>query len=174
MTKQAPLSPARAILYGTLVVGTLDISDAILFFGLRNHVPPIRIFHSIAGGLLGREAAQAGGLPTAFLGAFLHYFIAFSIVTVFNLASRKLPFLIHRPWVYGAIYGVLAYLFMNLVVLPLSALHLAPNLSPSVGLLNQVLIHIFGIGIPSALFARAASPAPSVRLAQHRTLGAPL
>ena len=62
MTQEAPLSPARAILYGTLVVGTLDISDAILFFGLHNHVPPSRIFHTIAGGLLGREAARAGGL----------------------------------------------------------------------------------------------------------------
>lgn len=106
---------------------------------------------------MGREASRAGGLPTAFLGAFLHYFIAFSIVTVFNLASRKMPFLTRRPWAYGAVYGVLVYLFMNVVVLPLSALHNPVNLSPSVGLLNQVLIHIFGIGIPSALFARAAS-----------------
>ena len=161
MTQQAPWSAARTIAIGTLVVGTLDISDAIIFFGLRNHVPPIRIFHSIAGGLLGREAARAGGLPTAFLGGFLHYFIAFSIVTTYYLASRKIPLLTRHPWSAGAIYGVLVYLFMNLVVLPLSALHVSPNLSPSAGLLNQVLIHIFGIGIPSALFARAARPAPS-------------
>src|SRR5262245_26065416 len=133
MAQQRPWSAARTIAIGTLVVGTLDISDAIIFFGLRNHAPPSRIFHTIAGGLMGREASQAGGLPTAFLGAFLHYLIAFSIVTVFNLASRQLPFLTRRPWVYGAIYGVLVYLFMNVVVLPLSALHLAPNLSPSVG-----------------------------------------
>jgi len=161
MTQQAPWSAARTIAIGTLVVGTLDISDAIIFFGLRNHVPPIRIFHSIAGGLLGREAARAGGLPTAFLGGFLHYFIAFGIVTTYYLASRKIPLLTRHPWSAGAIYGVLVYLFMNLVVLPLSALHVSPNLAPSVGLLNQVLIHIFGIGIPSALFARAARPAPS-------------
>jgi len=161
MTQQAPWSAARTIAIGTLVVGTLDISDAIIFFGLRNHVPPIRIFHSIAGGLLGREAARAGGLPTAFLGGFLHYFIAFGIVTTYYLASRKIPLLTRHSWSAGAIYGVLVYLFMNLVVLPLSALHVSPNLAPSVGLLNQVLIHIFGIGIPSALFARAARPAPS-------------
>jgi hypothetical protein len=153
------LSAAQAIIYGTLVVGTLDILDAFIFFGLRNDVPPIRILHSIAGGLLGRDAARAGGLPTAFLGAFLHYFIAFSIVVVFYLASRKISFLTRQPWIAGAIYGVLAYLFMNVVVLPLSALHTPVNLTPSIGLLNGVLIHIFGIGIPSALFARAASPA---------------
>jgi len=160
MAREAPLSPARAILYGTLVVGTLDISDALIYSAIRG-VTPIRVFHSIAAGLMGREAARAGGLATGFLGAFLHYFIAFGIVTTYYLASRKIPLLTRHPWSAGAIYGVLVYLFMNLVVLPLSALHVSPNLSPSVGLLNQVLIHIFGIGIPSALFARAARPAPS-------------
>ena len=33
--EQPSLSPARAILYGTLVVGSLDIVDALVFFGLR-------------------------------------------------------------------------------------------------------------------------------------------
>lgn len=155
MKQNARLSPARAILYGTLVVGTLDISDALIFFGLRG-IAPIRIFHSIAAGLLGRDAARAGGLPTAFLGGFLHYFIAFCIVTTYFLASRKLSFLTRQPWLWGAVYGVLVYLLMNLVVLPLSALHSAPVLSPTVGLLNGALIHIFGVGLPSALFARAA------------------
>ena len=66
------LSPGRANLYGTLVVGALDLIDAIVFFGLRG-VRPIRTFQSIAAGLLGRAAFQ-GGLATALLGAFLHFF----------------------------------------------------------------------------------------------------
>jgi len=157
MTQEArrTWSPARAIITGGLVVGTLDISDALIFYGLRG-ITPIRIFHSISAGLLGRDAARAGGLPTAFLGAFLHYFIAFSIVITFYLVSRKIPFLIRRPWLSGAIYGVLVYLFMNLVVLPLSALHSPAVLTPGVNMLNQVLIHMFGIGVPSALFASRA------------------
>ena len=154
---QARLTPARAILYGTLVVGTLDISDALIFSGLHG-VTPIRLFQYIAAGLLGRDAARAGGLATAFLGGFLHYFIAFGAVAVFFVASRRIGFLTRHPWIAGAIYGVLVYLFMNLVVLPLSALHRAPDLTPSVSLLNQILIHMFGIGVPSALFARAAAP----------------
>jgi uncharacterized membrane protein YagU involved in acid resistance len=155
------LSAAQAILYGALVVGTLDILDAIIFFGLRNGATPGSIFQTIAGGLMGRDAARESGLSAALLGAFLHYFIAFSIVLVFYLASRKFLFLTRHPWISGTIYGVLAYLFMNVVVLPLSALHSPINLTPSIGLLNGVLIHIFGIGIPSALFARAASPQAS-------------
>jgi hypothetical protein len=156
MPTEKPLSPARAILYGTLVVGTLDISDALIFFGLRG-AAPVRIFHSIAAGLLGRDAARAGGRPTAFLGGFLHYFIAFGIVAVFYAASRKIPLLIRRPWLAGPLYGVLVYLFMNLVVIPLSAIGRLPFPPPPALLLNGLLIHIFGIGLPSALFARAAA-----------------
>jgi hypothetical protein len=151
------LSPARAILYGTLVVGTLDILDALIFFGFLG-APPIRIFQSIAAGLLGREAARAGGLATALLGGFLHYFIAFGIVVTYYVASRKISFLTRRPWLSGAVYGVLVYLFMNLVVLPLSATAGGGFPPPFVILLNGVLIHIFGVGLPSAFFAWAARP----------------
>ena len=157
MTPRQPLSPARAILLGGLVAGTLDILDALIVSGLRG-VTPIRLFQYIAAGLLGRDAARAGGLATAFLGGFLHYFIAFGAVVVYYVASRRIPFLTRRPWIAGPIYGVLVYLFMNLVVVPLSTLHRTPDLTPSLGLLNQILIHMFGIGVPSALFARAASP----------------
>lgn len=57
------LSPARAIVYGGLVVGTLDILDAVIFFGLWRGVAPIRIFQSIASGLLGRAAFQVCPRP---------------------------------------------------------------------------------------------------------------
>jgi len=148
----------RAILFGGLTVGALDGLDAIVFFGLRNGVGPIRIFKGIAGGLLGREAALAGGWPTALLGVVLHFTIATSIVAVFYVLSRRLPFLIRRPFVWGPVYGVAVYLTMNLVVVPLSALH-GTGLPQAVPvLLNGLLIHIIGVGMPSALFARAAAP----------------
>jgi hypothetical protein len=145
----------RAILYGGLTVGVLDGLDAIAFFGLRNGIGPLRIFRGIAGGLLGRDAAAAGGLPTAVLGVILHFAIATTIVAVFYLFSRRFPFLIRRPFVWGPIYGVAVYLAMNLVVLPLSALR-GTGLPQAVPvLLNGLLIHILGVGMPSALFARA-------------------
>lgn len=70
-----PLTSGRALLLGTVVVGSLDAIDAVVFFGLRSGVKPIRIFQSIASGLLGRPAFQ-GGYQTAALGACLHFFIA--------------------------------------------------------------------------------------------------
>jgi hypothetical protein len=147
------LTPAQAILFGTLTVGVLDILDAFIFFGLRG-VAPIRILQSIASGLLGREAYQ-GELSTAALGTLLHFFIAFVVVAVYYLASRRLPILVRRPWLFGPLYGLLVYAVMNLVVLPLSAAVTGPFPEGAV-LVNGLLIHAFGVGLPSALFAGLA------------------
>jgi hypothetical protein len=147
------MSTARAILYGTLVVGALDAIDAVVFFGLRG-VAPIRIFQSIAAGLLGRAAFQ-GGLAAAALGVCLHFFIAFAIVTTFVAASARMPLLTRQAVVSGVLYGVLVYAVMNLVVLPLSAAGRPSFVLPIV--VNGLLIHAFGVGLPSALFARAAA-----------------
>jgi hypothetical protein len=143
----------RAIAYGTLAVGTLDALDALVFFGLRG-VAPHRIFQSIAAGLLGRSAFT-GGPATVVLGAVLHYFIAFAIVATFVAASRYLPMLTRAPILSGLVYGVGVYLVMNLVVLPLSAAG-KPSF-PWPILVNGLLIHILGVGLPSSLFARAVS-----------------
>ena len=147
------MTNGRAILYGTLTVGVLDLTDAIVFFGLRG-VRPIRIFQSIGSGLLGR-ASFSGGIPTAILGIALHFFIAFVIVVTFLLLSKKLPVLVRRPIAAGLAYGVAVYLVMNLIVLPLSNAGRGAFVLPVV--INGLLIHMFGVGLPSSLFARAAS-----------------
>jgi len=54
----------------------------------------------------------------------------------------------------GMAYGIGVYLVMNLIVLPLSAA--GRPASVPVAVLNGVLIHMFGVGVPSCLAARAA------------------
>jgi hypothetical protein len=152
-------SPGRAILVGTLIVGTLDALDAIVVFGLRGATPG-QIFRGIAAGLIGRPAAAQGGLDAALLGVALHYFIAFGIVSVYYLASGALPFLARHPFRYGPIYGVLVYFFMNLVVIPLSAVGPGRSIVLNWLFVNGILIHIFGVGLPSALAVAQTSPAP--------------
>ena len=147
------MTRGSAILFGGLTVGILDGLDAILFFGIRNGAPPHRIFQAIASGLLGKASFQ-GGAATTLLGVLLHFTIATTIVTVFVLASRRLPVLSQRPFLWGPLYGIAAYLVMNLVVVPLSAANGAAKTLPVI--VNGVLIHMVGVGLPSALFARAA------------------
>jgi len=102
----------------------------------------------------GREAARHGGPPTAILGAALHFFIAFSVVAAYYLASRRLALLRDRPVLCGLLYGVLVYVVMTFVVVPLSAAFNPPLTAPSFvnGLLGPALL----LGLPSALFARRA------------------
>jgi hypothetical protein len=139
------------ILYGTLVVGTLDLLDAFIFFGLRSGVAPGRILQSIAAGVYGRNAARMGihGMGAGFL---LHYLIAFLIVAIFYALSRVIPFMRRQTLVAGILYGIAAYFVMNYAVIPLSATTRGPFVLPV--FLNGILIHMFGVGLPSAWFAR--------------------
>ena len=155
MSHEGRIPAGRALLFGTLAVGVLDLLDAFIFFWIRSGVRPIRILQSIAAGLLGR-ASFSGGWRTAALGLVLHFFIAFVVVLVFVLASRALPALRHRPVAAGILYGVAVYLTMTFIVVPASA---AAGGTPSWPVaLNGVLIHMFGVGLPAALAARAAGP----------------
>jgi len=77
--------PVRAIVFGGLVAGVLDITAAFVIYGLRGALP-VRIPQSIANGLLG-AAAYKGGFATAALGAALHFFIALVATAVYYVAT---------------------------------------------------------------------------------------
>ena len=150
------LGTSRAIVSAGLTAGTLDLIDAFVFFGLRSGARPTAIHRSIAAGFVGRDAARTGGASIAALGLLTHYFVAFSIVTVFVLASRMMP-VMRRRWVTcGIAFGVVAYFVMTWVVVPLSnagAGSIAFALPPAPIVINGVLIHAFGVGLPAAYFA---------------------
>lgn len=145
---------SRAILWGGLLAGVGDITFAFVVSGLRG-VGPVRVLHSVAGGLLG-TAAREGGLAAAALGAALHFLIAAAAAAVYWGASRRLKVLVRRPVVCGLLYGVAVYLFMNFVVVPLSAAYFQPSRAPSALLLNSAG-HMLLVGLPIALAARRYS-----------------
>ena len=146
----------RAIVNGGLVVGTLDLLDAFVFFGLRSGARPMGILHSIAAGFVGRDAARAGGTPTAILGFFSHYLVAFCIVAVFVLSSRVVPVLRKKWLVSGLVFGVAAYFVMTWFVVPMSNAgngQITFALPATPVLVNGILIHMLGVGLPAAYFA---------------------
>jgi hypothetical protein len=146
---------AQAILWGGLTAGTLDITAACVYLWLSANVRPVRVFQSVASGLLGRES-YTGGAKTAILGLALHFLIATTATALFYFATRKLRFMIKQPVTWGLVYGVVVYLFMNFVVLPLSALpqRAAPPLSSRV--INMLII-MFCVGLPISLIVRRFS-----------------
>ncbi|HWM91705.1 MAG TPA: hypothetical protein VN493_13135 [Thermoanaerobaculia bacterium] len=147
------MSPARAIFYGGLTVGVLDGLYAVVLWYLRG-VGPSRVFQGVAAGLLGRASFE-GGTPTALLGLALHFFIAFCVAAVYYLASKRIGVLTRKAVICGLVYGVLVYLFMTFVVVPLSAARGGMPTLPMF-ILNAVF-HAFLVGLPAALFARAAA-----------------
>jgi hypothetical protein len=144
------------ILYGGLVVGILDGLFALIFYGLILGVKPMRIFQSVASGLLGK-ASYEGGIQTFLFGILLHFVVATCIAAVYYVASLKLPVLIHHAVICGLIYGMITYLGMNYVVIPLSAassgrFSLRTFLPAFIG-------HALLVGLPIALLARRSAKA---------------
>jgi hypothetical protein len=137
-----------AILVGGLIAGTLDAILAFYTFGSR--MP-----QGIASGLLGRSSFQ-GGAATWILGLALHFLIALSMASVYFAASRKLPFLKEYPLICGLFYGMALYLVMNLVVVPLSAIHASGPIGRS-DLIHGLLVHMILIALPIAYSVRTFS-----------------
>lgn len=149
--KSTSPDPLRAIGWGGLIGGVLDISDALVFYGARG-ISPEQLLQGIARGLLGARAAQ-GGWASAALGLALHFLIAFTAAAVYYAASRRVRILRTRPILSGLLYGIAVFLFMNMIVVPLSAIHQSPAamLAFNIVSANAVLALMLFIGLPVAL-----------------------
>jgi hypothetical protein len=154
--RMAHMTTARAILLGGATVAVVDGLDAFLFWKLYRGVPGLGVFRGVMVGALG-PAAREGGLRTGLLGLAVHALVAFSVVAAFVLLSRALPAL-RRPWLlWGPLYGLAVYCFMYYVVMPATPIGWPPfRLVPFI---NNILIHMLGVGLPAAYFASRVDPA---------------
>src|SRR5215472_6425367 len=85
----------QAILWGGLACGVLDITAAFILYGVS-----LSLLQGIAAGVLGLRSFH-GGIPTALLGLFLHFVIAYGAATVYVVASRALDFLVNHTIISG-------------------------------------------------------------------------
>ena len=144
--------PLRAIVTTGLVVGLLDISSAFVIWWQRG-VALQRGLQGIGVGLLGTQS-YTGRIATASLGLALHFFVAFVVVSIFYLVSRKIRFLTKRPFVSGISYGIGVYIVMYWIVLPTAFPTFRHRLSNE---LRELAIHICLIGLPTAFIVRRYS-----------------
>jgi hypothetical protein len=142
----------KTLVATALLVGTLDITYAIVFSYFRSGTSPQRLLQSVAFGWFGRDA-YTGGATTAAAGLGFHFFIAFTITAIFFAAASGMRWLVARPFVSGPLYGIGVYAVMNYVVIPLSRIGPRP-LPPASVLISGLLVHMFLIGTPIALGAR--------------------
>jgi len=140
-------STAKRISAATLVAGTLDILAAIgmtLAFGR----PVDAMLRYVASGPF--PDAKQWGASGAAIGLAVHFALMAIMATAFVLAANRLPRLKAQPVYWGVAYGLVTYVAMNLIVVPLRF-----GTTPSaIGIASQLLFHILLVGIPIALIAR--------------------
>ncbi|MEP6995312.1 MAG: hypothetical protein ABI968_12370 [Acidobacteriota bacterium] len=148
-------SPARAILTGGIIAGICDITFAFIFYGIYGSTP-VRILQTVASGLLGKRSFE-GGSATAALGAVFQLVIPTVAAAVYYVLTRIAPALRRHAVVSGILFGVVVYVVMTWVVLPLSAIPFTPSHSlEMVG--PAVVAHMFLVGLPIALANRRYLP----------------
>ena len=140
-------SPWTTIVLGGVVAGTLDIGAAALI----NWASPALILRFVAGGLLGKTA-QDGGAAIALLGYGVQIAMSLIIAAIYVGASGRLAWLRERWIAAGLAFGVVVFLVMNFVVMPLSALARWPHFTVTSFAWNMLAMLVFGVII--AFFAR--------------------
>ena len=126
-----------------LVAGTTNLIAAGAIFGGT----PTHGLQLIASGILG-EWAFGGGTPTAVLGAGLHYGISIVAAGVYCALALRRSWWRERWLTGGTLFGVIAYIVMDLIVVPLSNAA-NPDFSPAI-IAQELVAHTLMFGIPIA------------------------
>lgn len=140
-----------AIIKTWLIAGTLDISIALIQYYLQTGKDPANVLRYIAGGVFGKQAFS-GGTSMAAFGLCFHYIIAFCWVALFFIIYPRFSFLKKSVVINAFCYGLLVWVVMTRVVLPLTTLPSQPFILQKA--LQAMLILVFAIGLPSAYFAK--------------------
>lgn len=139
----------RHFIQATAVAGALDLLAAMgitLYFGKRSVGDMLRFVAS--GPVPSASDMGAGG---AVLGVIVHFVLMAVMVALYFAASRRWPALHARPIASGVLYGLITYVVMNVIVVPLRWPEAWPPSATSI--ITQLFCHIVLVGIPIALFA---------------------
>ena len=144
-TKKSSLS---TIIRAGLVAGTLDALGAMTTFMLRGGKNPMIVWKYVASGVFGKEALS-GGTAIVVWGLVFHFCIATTFAAFFFLVYPTLRRFISNPVVLGLLYGILVWVVMNLIALPLS--NVAPQTFELIKVLIGMSVLIVCIGLPISL-----------------------
>jgi uncharacterized membrane protein YagU involved in acid resistance len=139
---------AKASIAAGLLAATVEMIF-VLPIQYQLGASPAVVFQSIASGALGKRAFDEG-MSAVLLGVGVHILISLVSAALFTAAAFRWDFLRRRAIVSGALYGVLAYVVMNFLVIPISAIGFRwPRSLPLFCI--SLAIHMFAFGVPIAL-----------------------
>jgi hypothetical protein len=137
----------RPIAIATAVSGSLDIIWAMILTMTIGKGDIPKMLRFVASGPF--PQAPEWGAPGAILGLLAHFTLMAIMATVFVLAAQRFPHLLRSPLKWGILYGLITYVAMNWVVVPLR-FH-APLPPKAMSIATQLFAHIVLVGIPFAL-----------------------
>ena len=138
----------RTIALGTLVAGTLDILFAVILSLLFGREPAAMLRYVASGPF--PQATEWGAAGSA-LGLATHFALMAVMAAVYVLIARARPANLTMPVRAGIAYGLVTYVVMNLIVVPL---RFGTPLPPKpISIATQLFAHIVLVGIPIALVA---------------------
>ena len=138
----------RTIGWATLVAGTLDILYAALMSSIFGR-GPAAMLRTVASGPF--PPATDWGAAGSVLGLLVHFTLMGIMATYFVIAARNWPSLLAKPLHAGILYGLVTYVVMNWIVVPVRFDVPLPPETRSI--VSQLFAHIVLVGIPMALIA---------------------
>jgi hypothetical protein len=136
----------RAIGWATLVAGTIDILYAALMSSIYGR-GPAAMLRTVASGPF--PQAPEWGAAGSVIGLIVHFTLMGIMATYFVIAARNWPTLLAKPIQWGIAYGLVTYVVMNWIVVPLRFDVPLPPAPTSIA--SQLFAHVVLVGIPIAL-----------------------
>ena len=135
-TKSKYIQLIRYVAIAGFTAGSLDGLAAIF---ILSHGDASSIFKFIASGIYGKQAFN-GGEGMVLLGIAIHYMIACTVALVYFTLFGHLGIYRKNILVNAVAYGLLIYLFMNIIVLSISNATVPPRTLVSIARNAAILI----------------------------------
>jgi hypothetical protein len=139
----------RPLALATAVCGTLDILFAVLLTLWRGR-EPAAMLRFVASGPF-PQATDWGAFGSV-LGLVVHFTLMAIMVAAFFVAARNFPIVADRPVLSWLLFGLVTYVVMNLIVVPLRFPTAWPPTRLGIG--TQLFAHFFLVALPTVLIAR--------------------
>lgn len=146
-TSAGETSKGPRIAAATAIAGTLDILAATILT-LVHGQSPAAMLRSVASGPL--PNAIGWGAAGSILGLVTHFVLMAIMVSVFVVAADRYPQL-KRHWISAAVaYGLITFVVMNLIVVPLRF----GSMPSAMSIVTQLFCHVVLVALPIAAVAR--------------------
>lgn len=140
-------SAVATIVKATILSGALDATAGVVVYWIFKGLNPLQVLQYIASGIFGPSVIN-GSFSYVIVGLLLHFAIAFAFTYAYFLAFPFIKSFAKSTYVNGFLYGILIWVFMNYLILPISNIPHSPKDFVSV---LELIWHSTLVGLPIVL-----------------------